>query len=366
LLYFSLGQHLSAGYASVPPFTGFIAWLMIHTLGYSLFSARIIPIVLGGIFIILGAAITRELKGKAYAQILVAIAITVTPFNLRGFSLFQPVCFDVFFWSLIFWLTLKWINTKADKYLLLLGLIAGLGMLNKYLIALEILGLLIAFVFSPYRNIFTRKAFYLALLIALVVFLPNIIWQINYHLPVLIHMKALNDNQLVHVDRIAFFTDQIFIGSMAIVLIIPGIIFMCFDKSMKPYRPLILASLIVLLILAILRGKSYYTAGLFLLWIAAGGIYWENKLKRLFARILLPLLMLLITLPILPMGIPVYKPDRLAQYFAAVKNKYGFDMVLRWETGQVHSLPQDYADMLGWDELAAITAKAYNQVQDKQ
>ena len=66
------------------------------------------------------------------------------------------------------------------------------------------------------------------------------------------------------------------------------------------------------------------------------------------------------------MGIPIYKAEKLAEYFARVKDKYGFDMVLRWETGKIHSLPQDYADMLGWDELAAITAKAYEQVPDKK
>jgi len=366
LLYFSLGQHLSAGYASVPPFTGFVAWLMIQISGYSLLSARIIPMLLSGVLVILGAAITKELQGKHYAQIIAALAICVTPFNLRGFTLFQPVCFDIIFWSLIFWLALKWINTKSDKYLLLIGLAAGLGMLNKYLVALVILGLLAAFLFSSYRTVFTRKAFYLAILIAFVVFLPNLIWQIKNHLPVLTHMQALNDNQLVHVDRIAFFTDQLFMGSIAILLFIPGIFFMSLDKSMKQYRPLVIASFIVLLILAILKGKSYYTIGLFPLWIAAGGVFWEHKLKRNFTKVLLPALMLLITIPILPMGIPIYKAEKLAEYFAWVKDKYGFDMVLRWETGRLHSLPQDYADMLGWDELAAITAKAYDQVTDKK
>jgi hypothetical protein len=366
LLYFSLGQHLSAGYASVPPFTGFIAWLMIHISGYSLLSARIIPILLSGVLVFLGAAITKELQGKHYAQVLTALAICVTPLNLRGFTLFMPVCFDVFFWSLIFWLALKWINTKSDKYLLLLGLAAGLGMLNKYLVALEIFGLLAAFLFSHYRTIFTRKAFYLAILIALVVFLPNIIWQIKNHLPVLIHMKALNDTQLVHVNRLAFFTDQIFMSTMAIILFIPGIIFLCFGKSMKPYRPVAVASVLVLFLLALLKGKSYYTIGLFPFWIAAGGVFWELKLKRNFLKILLPALMLLFTIPILPMGIPIYKAEKLSEYFARVKDKYGFDMVLRWETGQIHSLPQDYADMLGWDEMASITAKTYEQVPDKK
>ncbi len=366
LLYFSLGQHLSAGYASEPPLIGFFAWLMIHTLGYSLFAARIIPIMLSGVLIILGASITKELKGKNYGQIIVAIALSVAPFNLRGFSLFMPVCFDVIFWSLIFWLLLKWINTKADRYLLLLGLSAGLGMLNKYLIALEILALLAVLIFSSYRIIFTRKAFYIAIFIAIIVFLPNIIWQLKYHLPVLVHMRALSNIQLVHVNRFDFFTDQVFIATMAAILLIPGIFFLCLGKNMKKFRPLGFACLIVLVLLAILKGKSYYTEGLFPLWIAAGGVYWELKIKKTFTRILLPLLMLLLTLPIIPMGIPIYKAEKLAGYFADVKKKSGFDAALRWETGRIHSLPQDYADMIGWDELALITSKAYEQVQDKQ
>jgi hypothetical protein len=365
LLYFSLGQHLSAGYASVPPFMGFIAWVMIHTLGYSLFAARIIPMLLSGAFILLGAAITKELKGKHYAQILVAIAIIVTPINLRGFSMFQPVCFDITFWSLIIWLTLKWINTNEDKYLLLIGLAAGLGMLNKYLVALEIFGLLAALAFSPYRRIFTKRAFYLAIIIAFVIFLPNLIWQINHQMPVYIHMQALRDSQLVHVNRLDFFTDQVFISSMAIILLIPGIISLFSGSSMKPYRPMAIASLIVLLALVFLRGKSYYLAGVLPLWIASGGIFWENRIKRTFTRILIPALIVLFTLPILPMGIPVLKAEQLADYFAYAKDRFGFDMPLRWETGKIHSLPQDYADMLGWDELAEITAKAYQEDQDK-
>jgi hypothetical protein len=366
LLYFSLGQHLAAGYASVPPFTGFLAWIMIHLTGYSLLSAKLIPMILSGFLIILGASITRELNGKLYAQILVAIAIIVAPFNLRGFSLFQPVCFDVFFWSLVFWTSLKWINTKADKYILLLGVIAGIGLLNKYLIALELFGIIVSFLLSPNRHILKRRSVYIALLIALLIFLPNIIWQVKNDFPFLIHLQALHDKQLVHVNRLSFFTDQLFIGSLSFLVFIPGIVFLSFSSEMKPYRPLLFASFLIFIILVILRGKSYYAIGLFPFWIAAGGVIWEKWLKRTFTRILFPFTIILFTWPILPMGLPIYKADKLANYFTEVRNKSGFDMFLRWEDGSVHSLPQDYADMLGWDELAAITSKAYEQVEDKK
>lgn len=366
LLYFSLGQHLAAGYASVPPFTGFVSWIMIHTLGYSLLSARLPMMLLSGVYVLLGAAITRELQGRNYAQILVSIALMVTPFNLRSFLLFQPVGFSIIFWGLIIWVVLKWINTGEDKYLLLLGLVAGLGMLNKYLVALEIFSFLLAFAFSEKRTVFTKKAFYLCLLIGFAIFLPNFIWQIKNHLPVLEHMQALHNTQLVHVNRFSFFTDQFFMASMAAVLAIPGIISLLSKKNLKPYRPLMTGSIIALLILAILRGKSYYTIGLFVFWIAAGGVWWEDILKRQWSRILLPLIIVLLTLPMVPMGMPVFKSKKLVKYFAAAKDKFGMDAALRWEDGRIHELPQDYADMLGWNELASITAKAYDQVSDKQ
>jgi hypothetical protein len=75
--------------------------------------------------------------------------------------------------------------------------------------------------------------------------------------------------------------------------------------------------------------------------------------------------MILITIPIIPLGIPVFKAEKLAAYFEKRKNQIGFEMALRWETGDKHSLPQDYADMLGWEELASIAAKTYNGIQDK-
>ncbi|MEI6884377.1 MAG: glycosyltransferase family 39 protein [Bacteroidota bacterium] len=366
LLYFSLGQHLSAGYASVPPFIGFMAWLMINTMGYSLLACRILPILFGGIMVWLVAAIAKELKGKQYAQIIASIAFVVTPFNLRTFMLYMPVFFDCFFWTMILYLALRWINTRSDKWLLFLGLAAGLGMLNKYLIAVELLAVIIAFALSGYRNIFTRKYFWIAILLALIIFLPNLIWQLKNNLPVLIHMRALNDIQLVHVNRFAFFSDQIFIATMAALLAIPGILYFSISGKVKEYRPLMLASLLSFLIIALLRGKSYYTIGLFPFWIAAGGVFWETRLKGIAFRILLPASLVLLTIPILPMGIPVYNAPKLADYFKGAKQATGFDQELRWETGKIHSLPQDYADMLGWDELAGITSNAYAMVSDKK
>ena len=115
LLYFSLGRHLSAGYASVPPLTGFLAFLMINTVGSSLFAARLLPSLFSGIMVFLGAMIAKELKGGKFAQIFAAIGMVILPLNLRAFYMFQPVFLDIFFWTLIFFLVLRFINTRKNS-----------------------------------------------------------------------------------------------------------------------------------------------------------------------------------------------------------------------------------------------------------
>jgi hypothetical protein len=365
LLYFSLGQHLSAGYASVPPFTGFMAWCMIHLFGSNLFAARLLPAVFSGVMVFLTAAIAKEFKGGPYARILAGIGILVFPMNLRGYYLFQPVFFDVFFWTLTFYLVIRWINTRKNSYLILLGIVSGLGIMNKYMILFQFFCLIFVFIFSSKRKIFTRKSFWIGMILAFIIISPNLIWQITHNLPVVTHMDALKNTQLVHVDRITFLTDQLFLLFADLFLVIPGLFFLLFSKKMKAWRLLVITCILVVIILLILRGKNYYTAGIYPFLVSAGAVFWENVLHSRTPRLILASLLVLVTIPILPAGIPIYGAKKMASGFAMVQKKTGFGAFLRDEDGKYHALPQDYADMLGWDELAAIAAKAYRQVPDK-
>ncbi len=342
-----------------------MAWLMINLAGSNLFSARLLPAIFSGLLILLACGIVKELKGGSYAQILAAIGIFLTPINLRGFLLFQPVFFDVFFWTLVFWILLKWINTENDKWLLLLGVATGIGLMNKYLILLQIIGIGIVIPFTPLRTIFRNRSLYMAAGITLLIFLPNLIWQVANGLPVITHMKALSENQLVHVSRLNFLTDQILIGFMSSLLILPGLFAPLFVRSLKPARPLAVASLLVILILLLLRGKSYYTAGILPFLVCSGAVFWERTMKRGAFRVALPSIMILLSIPAIPMGIPVWKAEKLSEFFSGMKRITGFDAVLRDEDGRYNALPQDYSDMLGWDELAEVAARAYSGVDDK-
>jgi hypothetical protein len=180
------------------------------------------------------------------------------------------------------------------------------------------------------------------------------------------HLSELARTQLVNVDRIAFLIDQIMIPGAASVLTIAGLLYLLFNKNAVKFRFLGIIAVLIILILMLMRGKSYYTIGLFPFLIAAGAVSFEKIFGKVWPRILLVVFLILLTIPVVPIGIPVFKTKGLVSYFKDLEVNYKIDIGRRWEDGSIHSLPQDYADMLGWEELASLANKAYQLVPDKK
>jgi hypothetical protein len=366
LLYFSLGQHPDFGFATVPPMIGWIAWLIQNVFGYSLFAVRLFPALLSGVLVLLVSAITRELGGTSYSRILASIGLIISTFALRTFSLYMPVHIDVLFWTIVIYLVLRYINTSSDKTLFWLGVVMGLSLLNKYLIGVLFISLICVVPFTTNRRIFKNRNFWFGISAGIIIFLPNLIWQFVNGLPVFSHLSELGRTQLVHVDRISFLTDQLINSSWASVLTIAGLIYLFRNRNAEKFRFLGVVSILIIVLLFIMRGKGYYTIGLFPFLISAGAVAYERWLKRKWIRVVLPVLLVLLTIPMLPIGLPVYKSEGLITYFKNLELKYGINIGRRFEDGSIHSLPQDYADMLGWEELTAIANRAYQMIDDKK
>jgi hypothetical protein len=366
LLYFSLGQHPDFGYATVPPMIGWIAWLMQNIFGYSLFAVRLFPALLSGALVLLVSAIARELGGGSYSRILAGTGVIISGFVLRTFSLYMPVHIDVLFWTIIIYLIIRYENTSSDRLLILLGMVAGLSFLNKYLIGVLFLCFLVIIPFTRNRKIFRNSKFWIGILMGVIIFLPNLIWQTVKGLPVINHMAELERTHLVHVDRLAFLSDQLIMPTWASVLTVAGLIYLLRNKEAKKFRFLGLVILLSMFIIFILRGKGYYTIGVFPFLISAGAVSYEKWIKALWVKIVFPLSLVMLTIPILPLGLPIFKSQGMVAYFKNLEKGYGIEIGRRFEDGSIHSLPQDYADMLGWEELTAIANKAYMMIEDKK
>lgn len=365
LLYFSLGTHPASGYASVPPMIGWLAFLLMKTIGSSTLAIKILPAIIGGIMVWLTPKIAKELGGGWFAQFLVAVGICIAPIFIRPFYLYQPVGFDIFFWTLLFYFTIRFLNTHQQKYLLYLGIVAGFAILNKHLVLLQLGSLVIAFLLSSERKVLTQKSFWIAIALCLIIASPNIIWQLSHGLSGIRHFNALNKYQLVHLNRFNFLKDQLLMPGIFSLLTCSGLLALLFFQKFGKYRLLGIAILLVISILFAVKGKAYYTAGVFPLALAAGAVWCEGALKQWYLRVVLTGILIGLSIVLLPIGIPTETPENLAIHFKKFTTKYGLDGMLRHEDGKIHALPQDYADMIGWEELARITATAYKQVPDK-
>lgn len=356
-LYLSLGRRLDWGYWSNPPLIGWVSAFLQATVGDSLFAIRLFPMLVSCGLIVLVVFTARELGAGRYGQFLAGAAMLLTPANLRPGMLFQPVMPDIFFWSLLAYLAIRYINTEHRRHILLFGLVFGLSFLNKYSTVFALLGIAGALLLSPYRRVLWSREAALAALIAIVLILPNLIWQYTYGFPVVAHMQELAENQLVNVRVADFLTSQLFMNMPVIPVWVAGLIWY-FQPANHRFRLMGWYFVLVFLLLLVLRGKPYYTLGLYPPLIAAGGVCWEGLLRKAWPRVALPVFMALLLLPALPLGLPVLPLPKMLQYCTYLIEKVGFEGPMRWEDGRIHPLPQDYADMMGWEELGGLAIEA--------
>ena len=376
LLFLALGRHLDLGYASVPPGIGIWSWIAQNVLGGTLFSIRLISSLFGSATIFITVLIAKELINRSsathtdgsYAMILIGISGLVSGAFLRTSMMFQPVVFDIFYWTLLLFLLLKYINTKDGKWILFFGVVTGIALLNKYTIFILLAALLPAILFTNLRKLFTDKNWYWAILIGLLIFLPNLYWQIDHKMPVIRHMTELAETQFAHVEITGFFVEQLMFFLPVFFIWIPGLAYIGLHKEMKEMRLFAWMYFIVLGILLLFSAKSYYSLGCYPFFIAAGAVLVEQKIysKSGLLTYCIPIIILLIGIPAIPVSLPVFPPDKLTKYIANVKEIAGLNDITRWENGRTdYALPQDYADMLGWKELGEQVGLIWQSIPDR-
>ncbi len=364
LLYLALGEHLNWGFSEVPPFIAGVAWVSSAVFGDSVFGARIISTVFGSLIVYLTGLTVLTLGGKRLAIFLACAAVMLSPAFLASGYLLQPVVFDQFFWLLSAYLIISYLKTRQTAYLIGLGFTAGFGMLNKYTLALYLAALIVALLLSPRRKLLLNKSWLLAALIALILFLPNLLWQVNHQLPVIRHMAELNETQLINIKPADFLFEQLLIHAATGVVWLCGFFYLLVSGSLKKYRFLAFAYLLVIAMLIFLHGKSYYSFGAYPVLFAVGGIALSRILSPVTPMLRYALLLLIFVPNILfiPIAIPLLPFNSTLQFFDFSAKKLGLKFPLKWEDQKMHATTQDYADMLGWEELARGAAEAYIRV----
>ena len=358
-LHLDQANHLAWGYVSLPPLTSWIA-LLIKLLGNGFFWVKFFPALFGALSLVVMWFIIEEVNGGIYAQILAAVAFIFSA-TLRINTLFQPNSFEILSWTFFFFCLVKFINSQNNKWLYWLGIVAGISFLNKYNVLFMLMGLLPAILLTSQRKLFLNKHFYFALLLGLLIISPNIIWEFNNGWPVIHHLKELADTQLVNVQRSVFLMEQVLFFLGADYLLIGALIAFIIYKPFKPYRLFGLGFVFTIAIYTWFKAKGYYAIGLYPALLCFGAVYWERLFSfgaKRYLKILWPLMTMGIFIPLMKLVLPMLSPEQVVEKEAKFK-KLG---LLRWEDGKDHALPQDFADMLGWKEMAEKTIKAFEQI----
>jgi 4-amino-4-deoxy-L-arabinose transferase-like glycosyltransferase len=185
-LYYEQGQHLALGYLENPPLIGLLAKLS-SLAGGGYFWIKWWPSLFGAATLWATLKMVKEFGGGAFAQVLAALGIIFTAY-LRIHFLFQPNFLEIFFWTLSAYWLVKYLNANKNQYLFLLAISLALGWYSKYSVLFFIAALLGALLLTSHRRLFIQKTFWLALLLGVVLILPNLLWQYNHMWPLLHHM----------------------------------------------------------------------------------------------------------------------------------------------------------------------------------
>ncbi len=363
-MYIDLGNHLAWGYHSVPPSIAVFANISRFLLGDTTFAIRFFPAIIGALSMIITGIMVKEAGGGKLALFFACLAFLAAPAFLRSNTLFQPVSFNQFYWLLLAFLIFRLIRTQKPAYWYMIGLVAGLAFLNKYSVVFYLIGIIVAVLLTPLRTWLRKPQPYIAAVIALLIALPNLLWQVNHNWPVINHMKELAETQLVHVRVDVFLLEQIMMFLPVFFVWIFGLIYTAFLKEGKNFRAFAWIYLVVALLLLILRGKPYYTIGLYSTLFVFGGLFIERFLTgRLgFVKYMLIFFIFTISVVALPISLPILKPAAFISFYKSI----GLEKFHRWEDGEYYDLPQDYADMIGWEELTGIVRDAYIQLTPEQ
>lgn len=358
LLYYEQGQQPALGYLENPPL---LSWLgtISSWFGGSVAWIKLWPCLFGAATLIITCMIAAELGGKLFAQFIAGFSV-VTGAYMRIHFLYQPNILDIFFWTLSVYFIIRWVSTGKPHLLFGFTISLALGWWSKYSVVFMGAAILAALLLSRHRKIMAEKKFYLAALTALLLILPNIWWQYTHNWPLLHHMKELRETQLRYISAADFIKEQFLILFPALLVWAGGLIWL---MKQAQWRFLALAWFFVLAFLLFGSGKSYYALGAYPVLLAAGGVAWEQWLhKRMWKRYVLAGFIVALTLLFIPLLLPVWKPEKLAQFYRrAGIAKSG---LLKWEDGKDHPLPQDFADMLGWKELAEKTERFFLSLPD--
>jgi hypothetical protein len=276
-------RSLAWGYVAYPPLTPALGHASQLLFGTSLGGFRLFAALAQCAAMVFAGLLARELGGRRLAQLLAALAVTATPFSLLTASQMQYTAFDSLWWILLAWMVARLINRDDPRWWLGIGLVIGLGMMTRYTMLFCVASLAVGVAATPLRRHLASPWLLGGVVLSLLVFLPNGLWQLDHDFIALDFLRSIHARD-VRIGRTdGFLVQQLYAntGPLLLPLWLGGLAWLAFARRAARYRVFAWWYVAALLLFALAGGRSYYLAPAYSMLLAAGAVACEQWLHRL-------------------------------------------------------------------------------------
>lgn len=333
-------RHLAWGYVAYPPVTPFFGRLSLVLFGTSLAGFRFFAALAEAVAVVLTGLMALELGGQRTAQLVAAAA--AIPFCIGGGALMKYVSFDYLCWVFTAYFVLRLLKSDDPRWWIAIGSSIGLGMLSKYTMGVLVAGLTVGVLLTDARRYLANKWLWFGIATAVLIFLPNLIWQAQHGFVSLDFLRHIHERD-VRIGRARYFLpEQLELTLFGFPLWLAGLYFYFFSAAGRRFRALGWMYIVPLLLFAMAKGRGYYLAAAYPMLYAAGALLLEQwlasrshpSIARAFVWTALVADMVVTAAIMLPI-----EPVNSTWWNLAVK------------------LNEDFREEIGWPELVETVAK---------
>ena len=356
LYYLACGRHLAWGYVDQPPLVGLLAAVATALFGDSLVGLRLFPALAAAGTVLLVGDTARAFGAGRWGRITAQLLAATTPIYLSLFTIFSMNAFDVLVWAGLARLGAALLAGARERLWLAFGALAGVGLENKLDVGLLGAGLVVGLVVARRWDVLASRWLWLGGAVAAALFLPHVVWQALHGWPTPEFVAGAQEGKIVELAPWQFLAEQVWlVGPVAAGLALAGLGWLLAARAARVQRPLGWAVVVVLAVFALSVSKPYYFSPAYALLFAAAGAALEAWTAGRGRRLLRPLVLVAVASILFsaPLAKPLLPVDGYLRYAAALGVAPGSD-----ESHELGRLPQFFADMHGWREMAENVAAA--------
>lgn len=276
-------RHMDWGFVAYPPVTPFIERIGLVLFGTSLVGLRMFSVLAQAIVLVVTGLMARELGATRLAQVVAALAVAVSPLPLFEGTEFQYSSFDYLWCVLIAYCLIGLLKSENPRWWIGIGAGIGLGMMTKYTMGFFVAGIVAGTLLTPARRYLKSPWLWGGAALAILIFLPNLIWQarhdfISLHFLRYIHARDVRQGRANGFVRGQFMHSA---NPFIALLGIAGLYYFFAAQQGKRYRLLAWLYVTEFMLFLFGNGRDYYLAPAYPMIFAAGSVLWQRWITSL-------------------------------------------------------------------------------------